>query len=101
MPVAYLRNVQPMIDGEKFVWVRDGRLATILFDRPQARNAVTWHMYEGLAAACERGHGDNDIRVAVLRGVSSRALVIGLRIFLSSQGIHYAEHGLEIYTRQK
>ncbi len=40
-----------MSDGEVRP-VRDGAVATILFDRPQVRNAMTWRMGEGLAAAC-------------------------------------------------
>ena len=37
-----------MNDGDVRL-VRDGAVATILFDRPRARNAMTWRMYEGLA----------------------------------------------------
>ena len=29
-------------------------LATLTFNRPEARNAMTWEMYEALVAACER-----------------------------------------------
>jgi enoyl-CoA hydratase/carnithine racemase len=56
-----------MSDGEVRL-VRDGAVATIWFDRPQARNAMTWAMYEGLAAACKKLSSDTSVRVAVLRG---------------------------------
>ena len=46
----------------------DGAVASITFNRPEARNAFTWEMYDALAAACERVDGDHDIRVFVLKG---------------------------------
>jgi len=58
---------------------REGSVATIVFDRPAARNAMTWTMYEGLAAACERVAGDG-VRVAVLRGAGGKAFVAGTDI---------------------
>ncbi len=30
---------------------RDGPLALVTFNRPEARNAITWEMYDGLLAA--------------------------------------------------
>lgn len=46
----------------------DGPVASITFNRPEARNAFTWDMYDALAAACEQVDGDHDIRVFVLKG---------------------------------
>ena len=68
-----------MSDGEVRL-LRDGAVATILFDRPQARNAMTWHMYEGLAAACAELAKDESIRVTVLRGAGGKAFVAGTDI---------------------
>ena len=45
-----------------------GTVATITFDRPNARNAMTWAMYEQLAEALGRIEANGDVRVAVLRG---------------------------------
>jgi enoyl-CoA hydratase len=47
---------------------RDGQVVTITFDRPNARNAMTWAMYEQLDQALDHIAADSDIRVAVLRG---------------------------------
>ena len=44
---------QPMSDGE-VRYARDGAVATVIFDRPAARNAMTWRMYEQLGEACAR-----------------------------------------------
>lgn len=68
-----------MNDGEVRV-VRDGAIATIFFDRPQARNAMTWPMYEGLAAACAELSADDGVRVTVLRGVGGKAFIAGTDI---------------------
>ena len=68
-----------MSDGEARL-VRDGAVETILFDRPQARNAMTWRMYEGLAAACKQLSGDAGVRMAVLRGVGGKAFIAGTDI---------------------
>ncbi|MET0427086.1 MAG: enoyl-CoA hydratase/isomerase family protein [Microvirga sp.] len=47
---------------------RDGAAAHVTFDRPAARNAMTWAMYEELAAICESIGADPAIRVATFRG---------------------------------
>lgn len=57
-----------------------GPVATITFDRPHARNAMTWAMYEGLYEACEKVDADDDVRVLVLRGAGGRAFVAGTDI---------------------
>jgi enoyl-CoA hydratase len=49
-------------------WVRRGAAAWITFDRPSARNAMTWAMYEQLGAALDAIDADPEVRVAVLRG---------------------------------
>lgn len=58
---------------------RRGAAAVITFDRPEARNAMTWAMYDQLYEACERLDGD-DARVAVLRGGGGKAFVAGTDI---------------------
>jgi enoyl-CoA hydratase/carnithine racemase len=45
-----------------------GPVATLTFDRPEARNALTWAMYDALVAACEQVDGNDRIRVMVIRG---------------------------------
>lgn len=47
---------------------RKGATAFVTFDRPSARNAMTWHMYEQLVAVLDAIDADGDIRVVVFRG---------------------------------
>jgi enoyl-CoA hydratase/carnithine racemase len=57
-----------------------GGVAAILIDRPVARNAMTWTMYEQLAAICTRIALDDTIRVATIRGAGGEAFVAGTDI---------------------
>ena len=45
-----------------------GTVARITFDRPGARNAMSWAMYDQLAECLMRLAGDDSVRVAELRG---------------------------------
>ena len=55
------------MSGQVDYEVRDG-IAFVTFNRPEARNAMTWSMYDGLARACEAIVSDGTVRVALLRG---------------------------------
>lgn len=57
-----------------------GPVARITFDRPEARNAMTWSMYDQLADCCDRIEADRSVRVAVLRGAGGKAFVAGTDI---------------------
>ena len=59
---------------------REGAVAWLTFNRPQARNAMTWAMYEGLFEACALVDADERIRVFVLRGAGEKAFVSGTDI---------------------
>ncbi len=65
---------------ENLIFEIEGAIAWLTFNRPQARNAMTWAMYEGLHAACERVDADEAIRIFVLRGAGDRAFVSGTDI---------------------
>ncbi len=70
----------PPSDQGTVRFTRDGAVAHLVFDRPAARNAMTWRMYEELAAACAAIAEDRSIRVAVLRGAGGKAFVAGTDI---------------------
>ena len=57
-----------------------GGIASVLFDRPQARNAMTWAMYEQLGRICEQLHADASVRVVTFRGAGGEAFVAGTDI---------------------
>jgi enoyl-CoA hydratase/carnithine racemase len=68
-----------MSDGE-VRFSRDGEIATVIFDRPAARNAMTWGMYEQLDQACARIRAEEGLRVAVFRGAGGKAFIAGTDI---------------------
>jgi enoyl-CoA hydratase len=68
-----------MTDGE-VRYSRDGGVATVIFDRPAARNAMTWRMYEQLGNACARIRSEDGLRLAVFRGAGGKAFVAGTDI---------------------
>ena len=47
---------------------KSGAVASVLFDRAEARNAMTWEMYAQLADACRAITDDDEVRVALFRG---------------------------------
>jgi enoyl-CoA hydratase len=86
-----------MSETDLLVEVR-GQIATITFNRPAARNAMTWDMYEGLVKACERIDADDTVRVAVLRGAGGKAFVAGTDI-TQFRDFSTAEDGLAYERR--
>lgn len=68
-----------MSEGAVHLEVKD-RVATITFDRPAARNAMTWAMYEALGGHCRDLSGAPDVRVVVFRGAGHEAFVAGTDI---------------------
>lgn len=62
------------------IYAVDGPVATLTFDRPAARNAMTWAMYDALLEACDAVDADPALKVLVLRGAGDRAFVAGTDI---------------------
>src|SRR5919202_2003190 len=65
---------------DELVYEQDGAVATLTFNRPAARNALTWAMYEGLHDTCERVDADDSVRVLLLRGGGDKAFAAGTDI---------------------
>jgi enoyl-CoA hydratase len=59
--------------------VRDG-VARLTFNRPQARNALTFAMYERLAEICAAAENDRAIKVMLLMGAGEKAFAAGTDI---------------------
>lgn len=78
--------------------VADG-IAWLTFNRPEARNAMTWAMYEGLLRACDRVDEDDAIRVFVLRGAGDKAFVSGTDIS-QFQAFTMPQHALDYERAQ-
>jgi enoyl-CoA hydratase len=66
-------------DDDLLYEVRDG-VARITFNRPQARNALTFAMYERMAQICEAANSDRSIKVMILTGAGDKAFASGTDI---------------------
>src|SRR5688500_4997447 len=59
--------------------LRDG-VAYVTFNRPQARNALTFAMYERLAEICSQANEDRSIRAILITGGGDKAFAAGTDI---------------------
>jgi enoyl-CoA hydratase/carnithine racemase len=78
----------------------EGAIARVVFDRPQAHNAMTWSMYQQLEEICSRIRGDKSIRAVAFSGAGGKAFIAGtdiaqFRTFATAEdGLAY-EHKVE------
>src|SRR5437764_9698791 len=59
--------------------VRDG-IGRVTFNRPQARNAFTFQMYERVAEICQQANSDRAIKVLIFTGAGDKAFASGTDI---------------------
>jgi enoyl-CoA hydratase/carnithine racemase len=71
---------EPGEDEDELIAKRQGPVQWVIFNRPSARNAMTWHMYERLVEVCEEVNADRSVRAMVLTGAGGRAFVSGTDI---------------------
>jgi enoyl-CoA hydratase/carnithine racemase len=57
-----------------------GGIATVVFDRPAARNAMTWDMYQQLNQISEQLKSTPSVRLVIFRGAGGQAFVAGTDI---------------------
>jgi enoyl-CoA hydratase/carnithine racemase len=67
------------VDQDLLYEVRDG-IGQITFNRPQARNALTFAMYERMAEICDAAEKDRSIKVLILTGAGDKAFASGTDI---------------------
>jgi len=49
-------------------WDINESVASVTLNRPAARNALTWEMYDALVEACDTAQADPNVRVLIIRG---------------------------------
>src|SRR3977135_717338 len=70
----------PVQATEDLIYGAEGAIARIPFNRPQARNALTFAMYEQMAAICETVNADRSIKAMILTGTGEKAFASGTDI---------------------
>ena len=63
---------------EELLYDKRGDVAWVTFNRPQARNALTFAMYERLARICDEAHGK--VRALLMTGAGDKAFAAGTDI---------------------
>jgi len=81
------------VSGDLLYEINDG-IGRITFNRPQARNALTFQMYEQLGEICQQAENDSSVKVLVLTGAGEKAFAAGTDIS-QFQDFSSAEHALE------
>jgi len=66
--------------SEELLSERRGPVQWIIFNRPQARNALTWNMYSKLVELCEDVNRNREVKAVVLTGAGGKAFVAGTDI---------------------
>jgi len=77
--------------------VKDG-IGRATFNRPQARNAFTFEMYERLAQICGQANDDRSIKVLVFQGAGDKAFASGTDIN-QFRALKTPEHAIEYESR--
>lgn len=98
------RAQQPApVENELIYEIRD-RIGFVTFNRPQARNALTFAMYDRVAEICANVPDDGSVMAIVMAGAGDRAFAAGTDISLfrdfrtPEQGTSYEKHADEIMT---
>ena len=60
--------------------VKEAGIAWLTFNRPEARNAMTFGMYDRLGQICTAINSDDSVKALVLRGAGDKAFVSGTDI---------------------
>lgn len=74
-------------------WDIKGSVGVISLARPEARNALTWEMYDALVEACDRAEADAAVRVLIIRGApgafSAGTDISQFKDFTGDDGVAY------------
>src|SRR3569832_2543170 len=70
----------PATASEDLIYKVEDGIARMTFNRPQARNALTFAMYEQMAATCEASNNDRSNKALILTGAGDKAFASGTDI---------------------
>ena len=70
----------PVAATEDLIYSVEDGIARLTFNRPQARNALTFAMYEQMAVICETINNDRSIKAMILTGAGDKAFASGTDI---------------------
>lgn len=68
--------------NELILYAVDGGVGTVTINRPEARNALTFEMYDRIAEICAAPSADGSVKALILTGAGDRAFAAGTDISL-------------------
>ncbi|MGB7203970.1 MAG: enoyl-CoA hydratase/isomerase family protein [Anderseniella sp.] len=69
-----------MSDNGDLLWQETDGVGIVTLNRPQARNALTFAMYEGIREVCERVTNGSGLRAIIITGSGDKAFAAGTDI---------------------
>ena len=69
---------------------KDSGIGTIIFNRPEMRNAINYQMWSRIPDIMRDFEQDDEVRVAVVRGAGDRAFIAGADIHGSHSRVQRA-----------
>jgi len=91
--------------SEELLFTVNDEIGRITFNRPDARNALTFAMYDRLAEICSSVKLGGPVKVLILTGAGDKAFAAGTDISqfrsfeTAEQGLAYEKHADEILTQ--
>src|SRR5215472_255052 len=70
----------PVSANEVLIYAVEDGIARVTFNRPQARNAMTFAMYDRMAEICQAINADRSIKALILTGAGDKAFASGTDI---------------------
>jgi enoyl-CoA hydratase/carnithine racemase len=70
----------PVSTAEDLLYSVEDGIARLTFNRPQARNALTFAMYEQMASICDNINADRSIKALIMTGAGDKAFASGTDI---------------------
>ena len=70
----------PDAPADELLYTVEDGIGKITFNRPQARNAMTFGMYERMAEICEAANEDRGVKAIILTGAGDKAFAAGTDI---------------------
>src|SRR5580700_9204648 len=89
---------QPTAPSNDILFDQCDGIGRVTFNRPQARNAFTFAMYERLAEICDEANRDRSIKVLLLQGAGDKAFASGTDIN-QFRAFTTPQHALEYESR--
>ena len=92
---------KPEHSDELLYEVKDG-IGLVIFNRPEARNALTFSMYDRLVEICKSAKDDASFKAIIITGAGDRAFAAGTDISLfrdfstAEDGLNYEQKMEEI-----